>query len=99
MIGKCDVCGKTEEIYVCASTMGAVSLGYCKYCLQKGLEPYGVVVAYIACAGHFPEDINKMYQDHVRRILNGLGVSEEQFIKDVDKCLNEMVEDINSMYN
>lgn len=44
MIGKCDVCGKTEEIYVCASTMGAVSLGYCKDCLQKGLEPYSFIL-------------------------------------------------------
>jgi len=85
MIGKCDVCGKEEEIYVRSSTMGAISFAYCKDCLQKGLEPYNAVVAYISCVGRFPDDINENYQNYVRNILKELGISEEQFIKDVDK--------------
>lgn len=84
---KCDVCGKETKIYVCASSMGALSLGYCKDCLEAGLEPYEIMVGYIACAGHFPEDINERYQQHVRNILQGLGISEEQFIDDVDKYI------------
>jgi hypothetical protein len=92
MIGKCDVCGKEAEIHVCASTFGAMSNGYCKECLQKGLEPYGVMVAYIAYAGKFPNDINVTYQNHVRNILKGLNISEEQFIADVNKSITEMDE-------
>jgi hypothetical protein len=92
MLGKCDVCGKDDIIYVCASSMGAVSFGYCKECLQKGLEPYGAMVAYISCAGRFPEDINEEYQKHVRHILKELGISEEKFINDVNKSIKEMDE-------
>jgi hypothetical protein len=89
MTGKCDVCGKETEINVCASTMGPISLGYCKDCLVAGLEPYDIMVAYISCAGKFPEDINEQYQKHVRNILKGLNVSEEQFIEDVNKSIEE----------
>lgn len=89
----CDVCGKeVEKICACASTMGAISFGYCEDCLRKGLEPYYAVVAYISCAGRFPDDINETYQKHVRNILKGLNISEEQFIKDVDKSIKKMDE-------
>jgi len=92
--GKCDVCGKETEIYVCASTMGAVSFGYCKDCLMKGLEPYWAMVAYISCAGKFPEDINEQYQNRVKYILKGLNVSEEKFIEDVNKSIeNSLLEE------
>jgi hypothetical protein len=91
MAETCDVCGKENtEIYVCASTMGAVSFGYCSDCLSKGLEPYDAMVAYIACAGRFPDDINEMYQRQVRRILKWLKISEEKFIEDVNKAITEM---------
>ena len=94
---KCDVCGKeVEKIYVCASTMGAISFGYCEECLSQGLEPYPAMVAYISCAVKFPEDINEQYQRHVRGILYGLNISEEQFIQDVDKSIKEMDEYYNN---
>jgi hypothetical protein len=88
--GKCDVCGKEDKIVVCASTMGAISFGYCEECFNKRLEPYGAMVAYIACAGRFPEDINESYRQHVRDILKGLGKTEEQFIIDVNKDIEDM---------
>lgn len=87
---KCDVCGKETEVFVCASSMGAVSWAYCANCLKAGLEPYYSMVAYIACAGRFPDDINKEYQEHCRHILKGLGISEEQFVIDVDKAIKDM---------
>ena len=90
--GKCDVCGKETDIVVCASSMGPISYGYCKECLNKSLEPYSAMVAYISCAGRFPDDINEYYQRHCRNILKGLNVSEEQFIKDVDEAIKEMHE-------
>lgn len=90
MIGKCDVCGKKGRISVCASRMGAISFGYCDTCLEDDLEPYWAMVAYISCAGRFPEDINDRYQGLVRRILKGLSISEEQFIKDVSKSIQDL---------
>ena len=86
----CDVCGKESEIYVRSSTMGAISFGYCKDCLQKRLEPYDAMVAYISCAGRFPDDINEDYQEHVRYILKELNMSEDKFIADVDKAIKKM---------
>ena len=88
--GKCDVCGAETKIVVCASSMGPISYAYCQSCLEKGLEPYGGMVVYISCAGHFPDDINEAYQDSVRRTLKETGVSEEKFIGDVDEAIKKM---------
>lgn len=57
----CDVCGKRTAVAVCCGGYGAISFTYCQHCLDCGLEPYWAVVAYIACAGHFPRDINESY--------------------------------------
>ena len=92
--GKCAVCGKETDIVVCASSMGATSYAYCEDCLSKGLEPYDAMVSYIACAGRFPDDINSVYREHCRNILSGLNISEDQFIADVDKCINDLYEDL-----
>ena len=52
MIGKlCDVCGKREAVQIACSAYGATSYAFCTECLSKGLEPYGAVISYIACAG------------------------------------------------
>lgn len=90
---KCDVCGKEDKTFVAASAYGPISFAYCEECLRNGREPYSVIVAYIACAGHFPDDINEEYQEDVRRQLVLHNISEEQFIQDVEECLrydNEM---------
>lgn len=97
-LGKCDVCGKETDVQVAASTMGGISFAYCFDCLHKDLEPYGAMVAYIACAGRFPDEINEQYQQHVRYILEGLGVSEDRFIADVDKDIKEMNDQMNKWY-
>ena len=81
--GKCDVCGKQTKVGIAASIFSG-SFAYCEECLHNRLEPYHAMVDYIACAGHFPDDINIAYQIMCRHILKGLGVSEERFIKDVD---------------
>lgn len=88
--GKCDVCGKSDDVVVCASTMGACSFAYCEECFDKQLEPYSAVVAYISCAGRWPQDINERYQEHVRYILKGLNKTEKEFISDVDQSIAEM---------
>jgi len=84
---KCDVCGKEGETFVAASAYGPISFAYCKECLASGREPYDAIVAYISCAGHFPDDINDAYRRDVRKQLELHGVSEGQFIKDVDRVI------------
>lgn len=88
--GTCDVCGKETDVVVCASTMGAISFAYCEDCFNKQLEPYWAMVSYISCAGKFPDDINEGYQKHCRNILKELNISEQQFINDVNKSINEL---------
>jgi hypothetical protein len=69
-------------IAVLSSGYGALSLAYCKDCCENNLEPYGIMVSYIACGGKFPEEINPTYVNDVRRILKALEISEEKFTKD-----------------
>jgi hypothetical protein len=91
----CEVCGKTNSEYVvCASKFGPMSFCYCSDCFKEGKEPYDAIVAYIACAGHFPEDINEEYQKEVRRQLVLHNKTEEEFIKDVDKFIEKLMEDV-----
>ena len=85
--GTCDVCGKKTDVIVCASAFGAISFAYCRDCFDNYLEPYNAMVAYISCAGRFPDEINEQYQKLCRHILNGLGISEEKFIEDVNKAI------------
>ena len=85
----CDVCGNPART-VAASAYGPISYAFCDDCLGKGLEPYKGVVAYIACAGHFPDDINEEYRADIRRMLPLWGKTEEEFIKDVEKVIEEL---------
>lgn len=96
--GKCDVCGNIGKVVVCSSSMGAISYAYCEDCYNESLEPYEHMVAYISCAGHFPKDINKTYQDLCRHILNKLNISEEQFIKDVEESIKDMDDYFNNYH-
>ena len=89
---KCDVCGKNPAVAVCCSGYGAISFAYCQHCLDYGLEPYAAVVAYIACTGHFPQDINEFYQMDVRRMLPLWGKTEEEFIRDVENLIEHSKE-------
>jgi hypothetical protein len=88
--GRCQVCNKETDVVVLSSAYGAISFAYCKDCCLKGLEPYDAIVSYISCAGHFPEDVNEMYVEDVRRILKELNISEEKFIKDCEKCAKQL---------
>ena len=88
--GICSVCGKTTDVVVCASAFGAITYAYCKHCLDNDLEPYDAMVNYISCAGLFPDDINEAYRQLCRHILKELGISEEKFIEDVRKTIEDM---------
>jgi hypothetical protein len=97
--GRCEVCNKETDVVVYASLLGAVSYAYCKDCATKGLEPYGSMVAYIACAGKFPEEIHSAYVGQIRYILNELGKTEEEFIADVEHQHEEMIDYFNTYYD
>lgn len=93
-LGICDVCGKeTTGGGVYASIFSPTSFLYCPECAKSGKEPYSSMVHYIAIAGHFPDDINENYRAVVRHQLKLHNISEERFIKDVDKVI-KMYNDI-----
>ena len=90
--GVCAVCGKKTNVIVAASAFGGTSYAYCKECFGNYLEPYHAMVDYISCAGYFPDDINETYQAICRENLKGLGISEEKFIEDVRKTVEDYEE-------
>lgn len=90
--GRCDVCGRQGDVAVACSAYGPVSFAYCADCLKNGLEPYGAVVSYIACAGRFPEDVNEVYRQDVRRMLPLWGKTEKELIHDVDREIQSFEE-------
>ena len=85
--GKCDVCGKQTDVVVCSSSCGPISLAYCRSCLEGELEPYGIMLSYIAGAGHWPDDVNPAYQELVRKNLAFHGKTEEEFASDVERAI------------
>ena len=85
--GRCDVCGKPTDVAVCASSCGPISLAYCRSCLEAGLEPYGIMLAYISGAGYWPDDINPAYQELVRKNLAFHGKTEEEFAAGVERVI------------
>ena len=89
----CDGCGKHEAVQIACSAYGATSYAFCTECLSKGLEPYGAVISYIACAGHFPQDIRREYVEAVRRMLPLWGKTEEEFIQDVETMIDQEKEE------
>ena len=88
--GVCDVCHKHVKVVVCCGGYGPISNAYCEECYSKGLQPYEVMVAYLSCAGRFPDDISPGYVKDVRRILAEMDIPEEKFIKDIDEAIEEL---------
>lgn len=84
-VGTCAVCGEHGPLYVRSSLLGGITNGYCMKCLTSGAEPWGDLVAYISCAGRYPDDINWVYRKIVRVTCKRLGKTEEEFAAAVDK--------------
>jgi hypothetical protein len=87
---RCEVCGAKDVLglAVC-STFGAHTFACCEACLAVDKEPYRAIVNYISAAGHWPQDINKMYQREVRRQLKLHNKTEEEFRNDVEEAIAE----------
>lgn len=86
---KCAGCKKAEGITVVCSMFGATSFALCDKCLKEGREDYRNMVNYISCAGHWPQDINDIYQAEVRRQLKLHNVPEEVFKFEVERAIAE----------
>lgn len=86
---KCAGCKEAEGITVVCSMFGAASFALCDKCLREGREDYRNMVNYISGAGHWPQDINDIYQAEVRRQLNLHGVPEEVFKLEVERAIAE----------
>jgi hypothetical protein len=99
-ITKCDVCGAENTVgFVASSAFGATSYAYCACCLAEEKEHYRAIVNYISCAGHWPQDINKMYQKEVRRQLKLHNKTEEEFRNDVEEAIAEEQAALIKYYN
>ena len=86
---KCASCGtRTECVSVCGA-FGAMTYSCCLRCLAEGREPYRNMVNYISGAGHWPQDINPIYQEEVRRQLKLHNIPEEVFKFEVEREIAE----------
>lgn len=86
---RCAGCREAEGITVVSSMFGATSFALCDKCLKEGREDYRNMVNYISAAGHWPQDINDIYQAEVRRQLKLHGKTEEEFRDAVEWAIAE----------
>ena len=98
---QCHCCGaksryKEHKVTTVSSVFGGFSISLCGDCLFNRKEPYWAMVNCICFAGgnNFPEGINPMFVEEVRRQLKLHNISEEQFVKDVRQCDLDMQEAI-----
>ena len=83
----CDVCNTEGITEVRNSACGAFSLRYCRHCLENGYEPYGTLVG---MATKF-EELNNELKKLVKKNLDYLDKTIEEFNKDVNIYVNEYV--------
>ena len=86
---KCGGCKKAEGSITVCSIFGAISYVLCEDCIRLGKENYSNMVSYISNAGHWPQDINEVYQAEVRRQLKLHNKTEEEFRNDVEEAIAE----------
>lgn len=79
--GKCEVCSIEAPVVVVCSSLGPYSCAYCEKCYSANLEPYPMVVAAVWTCGW--ENMVDWAKTHIRKILTGLGKTEEEMLSDV----------------
>ena len=80
-LGKCEVCGIEAPVVVVSSRLGPCSCAYCENCYDAGLEPYNLCVSTVWSCGW--ENMADWAKDRIRKILTGLGKTEEEMLADV----------------
>lgn len=89
-IEKCVACGaKKPEGFVVCSGFGAFSFPLYIICISEGRENYRNVAEYVANIGHWPQDINAIYQEEVRRQRKLHDIPEEVFKFEVERAIAE----------
>lgn len=96
---RCAGCREVEGITVVSSMFGATSFALCDKCLKEGREDYRNMVNYISAAGHWPQDINEIYQAEVRRQLKLHSKTEEEFRDAVEWAIAEEQMSMISIHN
>jgi hypothetical protein len=87
-IEKCEACGaENVKGLVACSLFGAYSGAWCENCIREGRDSYNLMVDYIANAGRWPDDINEIYQEEVRRQLKLHDKTEAEFAADVENVI------------
>lgn len=86
--GECCVCKKDTNVVECKSRTGNKMLEYCEECLEKGYEPYEVIVEYAkkkkAQKGKiYPEEIPDIQLSAIKRSLDYFGITEETLLSDI----------------
>lgn len=87
----CEVCGKETKNFVVPGTFGSYSFSACAECIKEGYEPY----KWITYGGGFgkiatkryPSFVSTMQVDKIRRILKFYGKSEEEYIENCKKAV------------
>ena len=87
----CSVCGKEDAVGVFASRIAPVSSAYCQGCLDKGAEPYRVLVTNIAHLQSLKPgyQLSPRLQMVKQETLMIVGKSEEVFVEDVREMMKE----------
>ena len=98
-ITKCEACGaeNTKGLVAC-SLFGSYSGSWCENCLTEGRDSYSQMISYIAAAGRWPDDINKVYQQEVRRQLKLHNKTEEEFKRDIDDLIEHIKNELPVTY-
>jgi hypothetical protein len=87
-IARCEACGaENVKGLVACSLFGAYSGAWCENCIREGRDSYNLMVDYIANAGRWPDDINEIYQEEVRRQLKLHDKTEAEFAADVENVI------------
>ncbi len=89
---RCDVCGVEQAEGVFSSRIAPVSSVYCRDCLEKGAEPYGILVIHVAHL--LLSDPGYQLDPFIERVkqatLDITGKTEETFQQDVQNRRKEM---------
>lgn len=88
-VGKCEVCGEEAPVVVLASPFGGFSSAYCKECYENGLYPYSDMVDSVWCCGW--DNMSDSVKEMIRKTLKKLNKTEEEMLKDVQKCEDDFM--------
>lgn len=86
----CDVCHERPYVAVAGSPLAAVTLAYCKRCLDEKREPYGYLVLAMMCC---PDGaVASWLEEYIEPTLKAAGKSRGDLFRDTQEALKEYSE-------